>query len=120
MPEREARTVVAGFGQLDLDPTDPAAEFPGQREALGRLARGDGAAGIALDLIFSAEGEVAFDRREPARDARLVGDRVPVIVAVGRMGARGEDRAARRAASEKSRAGEDGVVAGIVRWMTAQ
>src|SRR3546814_4494786 len=67
MPEREARTVVAGFGQLDLDPTDPAAEFPGQREALGRLARGDGAAGIALDLIFSAEGEVAFDRREPAR-----------------------------------------------------
>src|SRR3546814_17053698 len=65
-----ARTVVAGFGQLDLDPTEPAAEFPGQREALGRLARGDGAAGIALDLIFSAEGEVAFDRREPARDAR--------------------------------------------------
>src|SRR3546814_16588073 len=84
MPEREARTVVAGFGQLDLDPTDPAAEFPGQREALGRLARGDGAAGIALDLIFSAEGEVAFDRREPARDARLVGDRVPEIVDVGR------------------------------------
>src|SRR5690606_2263599 len=80
MAEREARAVVAGLGQFDLDPADPAAEFPGQREALGRLARGDGAAGIALDLIFSAEAEVAFNRREPARDARLVGDRVPQIV----------------------------------------
>ncbi len=85
MAEGEACGTGAGFGQLDLDPAHPAAEFPCQCKAARRFARRHGAAGIALDLVAPAELEVALDRREPARNAFLRRDRVPQVVDVGRI-----------------------------------
>ncbi len=57
-----------------------------------RIAFGDGATGIAFELVASAELQVAVDRQEPAPDARGGGDRVPEVLdacGVGRGGDNG-------------------------------
>ena len=77
-------------GQPDGDPGDPTAELPGRGQVAGRLAGGDLAAGVVLDLEPAAEPEVAGDRGEPAWDPLGVGDGLPEVVDVGGVGAGGD------------------------------
>src|SRR5215510_10594344 len=69
--------------QLDVDPARAAAEFPRRCKMARRRARRDGPARIALELVPSAQPEVALDRQEPSRDAFLAGQRVPQVIDAG-------------------------------------
>src|SRR5262245_61692407 len=77
--QRQPR-LAAVCRQLDVDPACSAAEFPCRCKMTRRRARRDGPARIPLELVSSAQPQVALDRQEPARDALLAGHCVPQII----------------------------------------
>src|SRR5215510_1064423 len=69
--------------ELDVDPGRPAAELPRRCKMPRRRARRDGPARIPLELVPSAQPEVALDRQEPSRNAFLAGQCVPQVIDAG-------------------------------------
>lgn len=86
---------VGERGEADVQPADLTAEFPGDIESARRIACGDLAAGVAVELITAAEAEIARDQEEPTRDAVRIGDGVPEVFGTGVVGAGGGDDAGR-------------------------
>jgi hypothetical protein len=78
----EPRSLRVGC-QADLDPGDLAGVLPGQGEVLRRIAGGDRAPGIALELVAPAQLELATDGEEPARDPLGAGQGVLQVVGRG-------------------------------------
>ena len=77
------RGVVTRGGEAHLDPRDLAAELPCHREVERWFARGDGAARVALQLVVTADAEIARDGKEPSRDALGVRERIPHVLGRG-------------------------------------
>src|SRR5262249_49282686 len=77
--QRHPRLVALGR-DLDVDPAGRAAEFPRRCEMTGRRARRDGPARIPLELVPSAQPQVALDRQKPSRDTLLAGQCVPQVI----------------------------------------
>src|SRR5262249_13929431 len=88
--EHEPRAPVIAR-EADVDPARRAAELPGQIERLGRIAAGDGPAGVALELIPATELQVTLDRDKPAGQALRGRERIPQILDRGVVGP-GRDR----------------------------
>jgi hypothetical protein len=66
--------------EADMDPAGRAAELPRHIERLGRIAAGDGPAGVALELIPAAELEIALDGEKPASQTLRGRERIPQIL----------------------------------------
>ncbi len=96
-PQAGAR---AGFRlQGDRDPAHRSAgALPGDGDAPRRLAGGDLAARIALELIAAAQTQVAGDWQEPARNPFGIGQGVPEVFGRGVIGAAGDHHPGRLAA----------------------
>src|SRR5688572_27584271 len=88
--QREPRPLAVG-GEAQRDPARRAAELPRQVERIGPLAARDGAASVALELVATAQLQIAFDGEKPADQARGRRDRVPEIVDRRGIGAGGDD-----------------------------
>ena len=84
--EHQSRSVGAVAADADVDPADVAAVLPGGGEVLRRVARQDGSAGLALQLVGAADLQIAGNRQEPPRNALDIGDRVPEVCRVGVVG----------------------------------
>jgi hypothetical protein len=72
-------------------PADLAAVLPGDREMPRRLALLDHAAGVAMQLISTAEAQLAGDREEPAPDPLGASTGVPEVLGGGGEGTGGDD-----------------------------
>src|SRR3546814_8665956 len=83
------------LAEADREPGDHRDHLPGDGERRRLIAALDHTAGVALQLVATALHQLAADRQEPARDAVRVGDGVPEVGLVGRVGA-GSDRDLRR------------------------
>src|SRR4029078_5706159 len=75
----EPRACRVDRAERDLEPGDPAAELPGDRELARRDASLDLAAGVAFQLIATAEAQLARDRQEPARAPLRAGAGLPEV-----------------------------------------
>src|SRR5262245_13241273 len=80
--QREPRAQRTLAGEAHLDPTHARLRYPlglidpRGVEPVGRVACFDHASGVALELVATAEPEVAGDREEPQRDPLGSCDRV--------------------------------------------
>ena len=73
-----------GLATVRLEPHGHPAQglhvLPGQIDRLGRVAPGDGAARVALDLVPTSEPQLALDGTEPPGDSLRCRDGLPQVL----------------------------------------
>src|SRR5262245_33923923 len=76
----QSRPAIRQLAKLYIQPTDPTSVLPSNVKRSGWIACGDGAAGIALQLVTSTGPQIAGNGHEPARDPVGIGNRIPDII----------------------------------------
>src|SRR5690606_23360836 len=66
--------------EAHVDPARGAHELPGDVERVRGIAAGDGAPGVAFELVATADFQVALDGQKPASEPLWRGERVPQVL----------------------------------------